>query len=639
MLDQIEETPLRPDITGGPRPGAILPGSDWPSLGGSAAHEGFSPDPGPVVGKEFWRFPVGYDFRAGAVLRGNVVYVPSPGTETILYAFDRDTGAIHSILEKPAYAHALGYKAGGEIQFYGEHLASFCGLDGKGNAGTLYLADLKKNTVVKIDLAKPSEQRWTGPETEPEPRRAFVADNGESVAVKSLKADRMWWKFPAGPLACEPTQTADMVFSGNDEGVLRALRMDGPLRIAWQFSIPAAWRARVTVTNGVVYAGANNGSVYAVDAATGKLLWQAPVSKPNPRAYQHFSPAMVTDQHVVVGAADGFLYCLNAKDGSLRWKADAGDWVRARPFINGSTVVAANLSGEVLAFRNREDRAELLWKTKVSEHELFGDLTGDDRGVLVTSSHLWLTAVALADGAVQWRQRLLPNGGKESNFVLADAPPQIPQSPPTVATGVAYVGGADRFIQAVNMRTGKRVWRFEANGLIAAAPSVGDGKVLVGEYLGGKAFTAVNAETGLPVWSQPIGGVWASPQYEDGRIYVGTTEGWMYALRARDGETLWRWKTGDGIYTAPALDEQRVYFGSWDGRYYALNKRTGELVWAWSHPGYPYNIGGRPDSPAAVLYKGKLIVPALGGRYVALDSETGKTLWNWFPPPRSASVT
>jgi outer membrane protein assembly factor BamB len=394
------------------------------------------------------------------------------------------------------------------------------------------------------------------------------------------------------------------------------------------------------VAGETVYVGAEDGQMLAVDARTGTPRWRVPVAEPNPRAQVLFSPPVVDGERVLIGAADGYLHCVDARDGSRKWKAEAEDWIRARPFVQGSVVVAATLDGEVLAFRDEGDRAEPAWKTRVSRHELFGDVAGDDAAVYVTSSHLWLHALSIADGTQMWQQRLLPNGGPADDFALADEPPQIPQSSPTVAGGLAFVGGPNGLVQAVDIVTGARVWRYEVNGLVAAAPTVAGDKVLVGEYLGGTRFTAVEATTGMPLWSRDLGGVWASPEHEDGRIYVGTVDGWMYVLNAADGETRWRWKAGGGIYPAPALDEENVYFGSWDGHYYALDKASGAMAWAWSEPGYPYHIGGRPDSAAAVLHDGKLIVPALGGRYVAIDTKTAETLWTWFPPPgRVCNVT
>jgi outer membrane protein assembly factor BamB len=118
-----------------------------------------------------------------------------------------------------------------------------------------------------------------------------------------------------------------------------------------------------------------------------------------------------------------------------------------------------------------------------------------------------------------------------------------------------------------------------------------------------------------------------------GRLYVGTIEGDLLCLSASDGAVLWRHRTGGGIYPAPAIDENTIYTGSWDGFYYAFDREKGHLRWIYSRPGWPYNLGGRPDSAAPVLWKGNVLVQVLGAYLVALDRETGKMVWEAPAPP------
>ncbi len=102
--------------------------------------------------------------------------------------------------------------------------------------------------------------------------------------------------------------------------------------------------------------------------------------------------------------------------------------------------------------------------------------------------------------------------------------------------------------------------------------AVSGGKVFVGQYGGGEAFAALNALTGKPVWKRDLGRIWASPECHGEEVFLGTTDGNFFCLRASDGAMIWRRRFGAGVYSAPALDDQAVYTGSWDGHYYALNR-------------------------------------------------------------------
>lgn len=631
-LDAILRNPPSPEKTGVGSRKEAFPGADWPSLGGDASHCGSTNERGPTRGEVLWKHPVGFDYHAGPLLVGDTVYAASPGTETVLYAFDSHTGQTRWVARRAPVTEGISMTAGGELQVVSPQEICLQQLNMEGRAVAWLLIDAASGTIAKTVYTRPSEREFKLPERYPDPRRAVVARNGRSIVVKSLRSGRFWWSFPTGELRSEPVLSGGRILAGDNDGVLWSLNLDGAERVAWSVRIAAAWAAPLATSPDLVVGAANDGVVYAFSASTGARRWSTRLGSPNPRARQLFSAPLLHEGRVLVGAADGYLHCLDADTGSLRWTHAAGDWIRARPYANGKTVIGATLGGEVFAVTDEGGSARLLWVQRTSTHPLLGDLTGDANSVFATDNAVWLHALDAATGARRWQRRLVPSREAGGANLLADAPPQIQQAPVTVRNGVVFAGGSDRFLHAVEARTGRLIWRYEANGRIAAAPTVAGARVLVGEYLGGRHFTALDAHTGDPVWTHALGSVWASPEFSDRAIYVGTTEGKLFCLEAKTGSARWSFQTGSDIYTAPALDAENVYIGSWDGHYYALDRREGRLRWAWSPPGYPYHIGGRPDSAAAVVHEGKLIVPIVGARYVAIDTRTGREAWSWSAP-------
>src|SRR6266542_4351152 len=88
--------------------------------------------------------------------------------------------------------------------------------------------------------------------------------------------------------------------------------------------------ASPTVFNGRIYIGANTGVFYALDEATGQVLWHrfmGFVTAKTCAARGFNSTATVAPDPasgaltVYVAAADGYLYALNAADGALRWRS------------------------------------------------------------------------------------------------------------------------------------------------------------------------------------------------------------------------------------------------------------------------------------------------------------------------------
>ncbi|MGH2501512.1 MAG: PQQ-binding-like beta-propeller repeat protein, partial [Ktedonobacterales bacterium] len=72
----------------------------------------------------------------------------------------------------------------------------------------------------------------------------------------------------------------------------------------------------------------------------------------------------------------------------------------------------------------------------------------------------------------------------------------------------------------------------------------------------------------------------AAPLVANGVIYVGTTSGTVYALRASDGSHLWQYKAPNPVTSMPALLDGALYFGDDSGKLYALHASDGALAWA-----------------------------------------------------------
>src|SRR3954452_4349623 len=89
------------------------------------------------------------------------------------------------------------------------------------------------------------------------------------------------------PLALPPTATADWPTYGRDLANSRAAGTDGPapgqvgsLQQAWSFrSSNGDFTGTPVVADGTLVAGTNLGSIYALDAVTGKVRWTRDVGQ------------------------------------------------------------------------------------------------------------------------------------------------------------------------------------------------------------------------------------------------------------------------------------------------------------------------------------------------------------------------
>jgi outer membrane protein assembly factor BamB len=218
---------------------------------------------------------------------------------------------------------------------------------------------------------------------------------------------------------------------------------------------------------------------------------------------------------------------------------------------------------------------------------------------------------------------------------------------PIVGDGTVYVpgSGGPGLIHAIDIETGETVWEFEPAGYASSALALADGTLYVGTW--GKAFYAIDADSGAEEWRQDIGHRFgsSSPVVADDTVYVGTVgdgplvvsgsedeeefEACAFlALDAATGETEWHYREfdpKDNIKSSPTLAGGRVYFGG-ENAVYALDAETGDEVWT-------RHIATHPDaSPAVVdgvVYYG---APTGGGSgppatLWALDAASGDTVW------------
>lgn len=121
------------------------------------------------------------------------------------------------------------------------------------------------------------------------------------------------------------------------------------------------------------------------------------------------------------------------------------------------------------------------------------------------------------------------------------------------------------------------------------------------------------------------GAVVGRPVIVGDRIYVGTQGGRMYALDVRTGKTAWTYLCKGAIGSMPVVGETLVYFTSGENRIYALDKRAGTFKWQFdreSPDGFTVRGQGSP-----LLHDGKLFVGFADGSLVALKADSGEIVW------------
>lgn len=111
------------------------------------------------------------------------------------------------------------------------------------------------------------------------------------------------------------------------------------------------------------------------------------------------------------------------------------------------------------------------------------------------------------------------------------------------------------------------------------------------------------------------------------RLFVGSSDRGLYALRAADGTLLWRFETLGAVQSEPLYDPRSdaLYFGSNDGALYKVNATTGELVYRFMSNA---EVSRRP-----VLADGRLYFVNANDTVLAIDPEQGTLIWSQHRAP------
>ena len=153
------------------------------------------------------------------------------------------------------------------------------------------------------------------------------------------------------------------------------------------------------------------------------------------------------------------------------------------------------------------------------------------------------------------------------------------ESSPLLRGKRLFFGSWDNGVHAVNAKTGKRIWRFQADNEVNTSAAYWRGRIFIGSD--GGTLYALSAKTGKLLWStQSAREFWyATPTVAYGRVYIGNTDGTMYVFGAKSGKLLWARPLGSYIYGAAAVYRRKVFVGTYDGKFYALDAATGDVRW------------------------------------------------------------
>ena len=312
------------------------------------------------------------------------------------------------------------------------------------------------------------------------------------------------------------------------------------------------------IVDGIVYYPQDQGgdSLYALDAATGELIWKYCTG--------------YTDDAVTV--KDGYLYVA----GDSLWCLDAltGDRIWVTGDANGSGSTPAVVDGRVYAGFYASSRVFCF---------------DASTGAVIWSDTLTGSQCALASCMTVWNDRIfIPTFAYEQETPLfavdaitgsiiwenTDSYEGYWDSSPAVVDSAIYISGMDGRTRAIDAITGITIWEVDISlgTYISATPACHFDRVYFADQAG--IYHCLDASTGNEIWSTP-GSQHGSSGIADGIVFYGesvnTSGARVIALDCDTGSELWTYQTGKiFIQSSPAITDGVVYIAATDWNLYAF---------------------------------------------------------------------
>jgi outer membrane protein assembly factor BamB len=277
--------------------------------------------------------------------------------------------------------------------------------------------------------------------------------------------------------------------------------------------------------------------------------------------------APIVARHTVYVSAKNCLYALDLRTGALKWFFSTEGHASAAPLFAGGSIFFGDQDGFFYSVAEEGGREE--W-----EFEAKGEIHSPANFAVTPAGTLLLFGafdhnfycLAAEDGRLVWS---FPT----DSWTYAS---------PAVAGSLAFCGGCDSKLRALDLQTGREKWNVSLNGNLdmAASPVCSAGRVYVASFEGKVA--CIKISDGTEVWRREIKdeSFNGSPALAAGKLILAGQKTAVYALDPATSETLWTFPSRDGFDASPAVSGGGVYLPGNDGKLHVLDIQNGREAWS-----------------------------------------------------------
>ena len=295
-----------------------------------------------------------------------------------------------------------------------------------------------------------------------------------------------------------------------------------------------------------IFAAEPGGKVYALDAATGIVVWQVD-SELEISAGVGFGHGIV-----VVASTEGQLLVLDATDGNLLWQSTVGAEVLARPIVADERIIVRTGDGQVIGLDKNSGTVSWRLRNNVPSLSVRGLSVPVqvDEIVVVGYASGHLSGIDTESGRELWKTPISRPRGSNQIDRLIDI-----DADPLIAGNRLFVAAYQDKVYAISLTAQKVEWKMPRSTLRNLA--VSDNELLI--TLDDGVVVALDQKTGIEVWKQDRlkGRGVTNPIAIPGSKYcvAGDYQGYVHVMDVNTGQLKGRGRVRAGAIMATSVSQ------------------------------------------------------------------------------------
>ena len=379
--------------------------------------------------------------------------------------------------------------------------------------------------------------------------------------IVHIEADTMTWterrpveKESLEPWLVLPLKEFEYTKSHKDLKPEMAINAKYPeIEVEWSYDSEYSITAAVAQTGDKVIFGNRSGKVIALSSETGKEIWTYQTGGPI------FTEPAIHDEHVYVTSTDSALYCLNVDTGEKIWRYKTNAPIVAHPAVYDNKVY---FGGSDRMFRAlNAETGKLVWDFMMIRRYIETKPLIAEGEVIFGAWDSYLYALDAQNGGMKWMWT-----GEKSGRLYSPAVVH-----PVYANGKVFIVAPDRVMSAIDINTGKTVWRSDTFKVRENIGLSEDRSTVYAKTMW-DIVCAVSTEGDEPEtrWSTAVNYGFeidpSIPVEKDGILYFTTQFGFVYALDSQTGDILWGHRIGSNLLNTPVVDGHSLIVSGMDGK-------------------------------------------------------------------------